>query len=170
MMVVLHAESASLCNSLQLVVWQKRKHSSRHTKCIKELIVRIVHPIDTKHSFEATLVERSVVSHQRQTLNQRFYLSPNIWKNGSVVCVFVSQPMNSPTPIIVVVRLRLNEGIERIDNLAIPDDNDTHRTNRTPFIIGRLKIYRRKVSHCLYPFTFFCPTTACFNHFANISL
>ena len=146
-MVVLHAEAAGLGDSLELVVGQGGELATGDTEGVEELIVGIVHPIDAEDGFEATLVEGSVVGHKGQTLYQRLYLCPDFREDGGIFCVFPAKAMNLRTPVVVVVRLGLNEGVERIDYLAVTNDNDTNRANRTALIIGGLKIYCCKFLH-----------------------
>ena len=59
-------------------------------KGIKELIVRVVHLIDTKHGFQTSLVKRLIVSHKWQTINQRFYLLPYLWEDGRFIRIFMA--------------------------------------------------------------------------------
>jgi len=145
--VVLHAEAAGLGDGLQLVVRQGRELATGDTKCVEELIVGIVHPIDAEDGFEATLVEGPVVGHKGQTLYQRLYLCPYFREDGGVFCVFPAKAMNLRTPVVVVVRLGLNEGVERIDYLAVTNDNDTNRANAAALVVSRFKIYSCKISH-----------------------
>jgi len=65
MMVILQLITTGSGNSVKLVVFQVRKHTTRNTKCIVELIVRIVHLIDTKHSFKTALVKGLIVCNKR---------------------------------------------------------------------------------------------------------
>ena len=51
------------------------------------------------------------------------------------------------TPIIIVIGLRLNQRVERVYNLAIPNDHDSHRANTGSLVVGSLKVYRSKIPH-----------------------
>ena len=104
---------------MQLMVGQLWKSLARsHTGAI-ELVIRIIHLIATEHSFQATLVERLVMGHQRKSFDQWLNLCPHLREHRGVFCILSSQTMHLRTPIIIVVRLRLNQGIERIHYLAI---------------------------------------------------
>ena len=146
-MVVLHAEAAGLGDGLQLVVRQGRELATGDTEGVEELIVGIVHPIDAEDGLEATLVEGPVVGHKGQTLYQRLYLCPDIREDGGIFCVFPAKAMNLRTPVVVVVRLGLNEGVERIDYLAVTNDNDTNRADAAALVISRFKVNRCKILH-----------------------
>ena len=124
-----------------------RKLPTRHTKGVVELVVRIIHLITTEYCLQAAFIEGSIMSHKGQALNQRLYLFPYLRKNGGIVCVFTTEAVNLRTPVVIVVWFRLNEGVEGIHNLSVPDNNYAHRTNRTPLVIGCLKIYCCKISH-----------------------
>ena len=145
--VVLHAEAAGLGDGLELVVRQGGKLATGDTKRVEELIVGIVHPIDAEDGLEAALVEGSVVGHKGQTLYQRLYLCPDFREDGGIFCVFPAKAMNLRTPVVVVVRLGLNEGVEGIDYLAVPNDNDTNRADAAALVVGGLKINCCKIFH-----------------------
>ena len=149
-MVILHAKATSCCNCLKLMIVQKRKLSARDAKRIVELIVRIVHLINSEHSFKAALIKWLIVSHKRQSFYQRLNLTPHFGKDGGIIGVFMAQSMNLPAPIIIVVRLWLNEGIELIDYLAIPHNNNSDGTHRTAFIVGCLEVYGCEIKHVFY--------------------
>ena len=74
-----------------------------------EFIIRIIHLITTKYGFQTTLIKSFVMRHERESLYQRLYLSPNIWKDGSIVCILTTETVNLRTPIVIVVWLWLNE-------------------------------------------------------------
>ena len=132
---------------MQLMVEQLWKSLARsHTGAI-ELVIRIVHLITTEHSFQATLIERLVMSHQRKSFNQWLYLCPHLWEHRGIFCILSSQAMYLRTPIIIVVRLRLNQGIERIHYLAIAYYHHAHRADTGPLVVGSLKVYCCKVCY-----------------------
>jgi hypothetical protein len=136
-----------LGNSLELVVRQGGELATGDTKGVEELIVGIVHPIDAEDGFEATLVEGPVVGHKGQTLYQRLYLCPDIREDGGIFCVFPAKAMNLRTPVVVVVRFGLNEGVEGIDYLAVPYNHDTNRADAAALVISRFKVNRCKILH-----------------------
>ena len=107
--VVLHAEAASSCNGLELMIRQVSELATGGAKGVVELIVGIVHPIDAEDGLEAAFVEGLVVCHKGQALDERLYLCPHVGEDGGVVCVGIAEAMHLLTPIVVVVRFGLNE-------------------------------------------------------------
>ena len=55
--------------------------------------------------------------------------------------------MNLAAPVVVVVRLRLDERVKRIDYLPIAHNDNANAAHAAPLIIGRLKSYCCKVLH-----------------------
>ena len=66
------------------------------------------------------------MSHQWQALNQRFYLCPDLWEYWRIISILTAKAMNLTAPVVIIVGLWLNEGVERIHNLTVPDNNNTH--------------------------------------------
>ena len=115
--MIFHLETADGGYCVQVMVVQVREKATRGPEGIKELVVGVVHLINPEHCFQATLVKRFVVGHQEQALNQGFYLRPDVRENRCIIGICTAKAVNLGTPIVVVVRLRLNERIECIDNL-----------------------------------------------------
>ena len=90
---------------MQLVVLQITESSARSCKRVVELIVRIVHLIDTEYGLQTTFIKGLVVSHKGQTLYQGFYLRPYFGEYWCVLSVFLAETMHLRTPIIIIVRL-----------------------------------------------------------------
>ena len=126
MVVVLHAETTSLGNCLELMVRQTGELAAGGAKGVVELVVRIIHLITTEYCLQAAFIEGSIMSHKGQALNQRLYLRPHFWKDGSIICILTAEAVNLRTPVVIVVWFRLNEGVEGIYNLSVPDNNYAH--------------------------------------------
>ena len=60
--------------------------------------------------------------------------------------------MHLTAPVVVIVGLWLDEGVEGIYYLAITHYDDTYRANRTTLIVGRFKIYGSEVSQLFTPY------------------
>ena len=86
--------------------------SARSDASAVKLIVRIVHLIDAEDRSQATLVERLVMGHERETGYLRLYLLPNLGEDGSVICIGGAQAMHLATPVVVIFRLRFDERVE----------------------------------------------------------
>ena len=78
-------------NGVQLVVGQIREFSARNAKCVIELIVRIVHLIDTHHGFQTAFVEGLVVGHEGQACDERLNLCPHLGKDWGFFSIFTAK-------------------------------------------------------------------------------
>jgi hypothetical protein len=97
---------------MQLMVGQLWKSlAGSHTSTV-ELVIRIVHLIATEDGFQATLIESLVMGHEGKALYQWLYLFPDNGEYGGLLGVLACQSMNLGTPIIIIVRLWLDQGIE----------------------------------------------------------
>ena len=132
---------------MQLMVGQLWESLARSHTGAMELVIRIVHLIAAEHGFQATLIERFIMGHKRKPFDEWFYLFPHFREYWCIFCIFASKAMNLAAPVIIIIWFRLDQGIERIHNLAISHNHHTNRTNTSPLIVGCLEIYRSKVSH-----------------------
>ena len=145
-MVVLQAVSATFGDDVEVVA-TTRPYTAGLEQRAMELIVGIIHVIATEDRLEAILVKGFVVGNQRKTLDQRRNLSPYLGEGGGMTGVTFGKAMHLGAPEVVVVGLRLDERIERIDYLAISYNNNTHRAYTRGFVVGCLKVYSSKISH-----------------------
>ena len=141
-MMVDKVESAGRRHGVQLVIGQYlSKVFSRSPTSTIELIIRVIHLIDAHHGLQATLVERAIVRHQRQALNERLDLSPDVWKHGRVLGVLLGDAMHERVPIQIIIRLWLNERIERVHKLAVANNHHADATHAAALVIGGLEVY-----------------------------
>ena len=94
-----------------------------------ELIVRIVHLVNTKDGLKAAFVEGFVVGHKRKTGYLRFYLPPHFREYGRILRICGTQTMHAATPVVVIRRFGLNERVELVDYLTATNDNHANGTN-----------------------------------------
>lgn len=94
-----------------------------------ELIVRIVHLVNTKDGLKAAFVEGFIVGHERQTGYLRFYLPPHFREYGCIFHICGTQAMHAATPVVVIRRFGLDERIELVDYLTATNDNHANGTN-----------------------------------------
>ena len=87
-MVVLKTVTAFGCYGVQLVVGKMAECSSGGAERVVELIVGVVHAIDTEDGFKTAFVKRFVVGYKGQALNKWLYLRPYLWEYGGIVGVF----------------------------------------------------------------------------------
>ena len=119
MMVVLQVISTSCGNDVEVVMSSRPTLAGGYAGTVK-LIVGIVHLVDAEDSLQATLVKCLVVSDQWQSLYERLYLLPYFGKYRCILRVFSTQTMHLAAPVIIILRLGLDEGIELIHYLPIP--------------------------------------------------
>ena len=150
MMVVFQMISAGLGDSVKLVVREEfAEVTAGGPAGAKELIIRVIHLVAAEHSLEAALVEGTVVGHKRQALDERLYLLPDVRENGSVFGIFLPQTVHAGGPIILVVRIGLNQRIETVDKLAVADDDNAHRTDARGTVVGCFEINGGEVVHII---------------------
>lgn len=148
MMVIFEMVATGLGDGVELVVREEfAEMTAGGSAGAKKLIIRVIHLVAAKHSLQATFVERTIVSHQRQAFDERLYLLPDIWENRSVFGVFLPQAVHAGVPIIIVVRLWLNQRIEVVDKLAVADYDYAHGTDTRGTVVSSFEIYRGKVEH-----------------------
>jgi len=147
MMMVLQVVATFCGNGMQLMIRQIFKCPTGGRQRVVELIVGVVHLIDTEHGLQAAFVKRLVVGHKWKTFYQRLYLCPHLGEHGRIIGIFAAETMNLTAPIVIIVRLRLDKRIERIYYLTAANNNNTYRANATALIISRFKIYCCKVLH-----------------------
>ena len=138
-MVVRHIETAGSSDCLQLVVGRLAEHPAGNTECVVKLIVGVIHLIYPEHCFQTTFVKWLVVSYQWQALNQRLYLPPYFGKDGSIVSIGLGESVHLCVLVTVITRFRVDERVERIYYLTIPDYYHTHRANRRTALVGGFK-------------------------------
>ena len=134
-------------NSMELMIREMGKSIPGGFKGIEEKIVRIVHLVCSESGTKAALIKRTVMGHEWQTSNKWFHLCPHLIEHWGILCVLSCQTMNVGTYSVEIIGFRMNERIECIVNLSVPDNYDSHRTNTASLEISCFKIYCRKVSH-----------------------
>ena len=153
-MVVNQIEATSRCHSVQLVVRQLFSEVfARGAAGAVELIVGVIHLVAAHHGFEAAFVEGTVVRHERQALDKRLNLLSDVWKHGGIFGVLTRDAVNHSVPIQVVIRLRLDERIKRVHELAIANDDYADAAHAGALIVGGLEIYGGKGVHFLMYFS-----------------
>jgi len=134
---------------MQLMVGQLWKSTARsHTGAV-EFVIRIVHLVTTEDGLQAALIESLVMGHEGQALNQRLYLFPYLREDRRLLRILATETVDLAAPEIIVVGLRLYQGIERVHNLTTPDDHHTYRADTGTLVVGRLEIDCCKVIHYL---------------------
>ena len=146
--MVRHGTAAGRRHGVQLVVGQPSPETSpRGTARTVELVIRIVHLIDTEHRLETAFVERTVVRHEGQSLDQRLDLPPHFREHRRVVRVLVRQSVYLLTEPGVVVGLGLDERVERVGDETVAHDHHPHAAHAAALSVGGLEIDGGKILH-----------------------
>ena len=105
--------SAGGCNGLELVAREAAAEMPAGScQSVEELVLGIVHLIDPEHRLEAALIEAGVVRNERQSLDERLDLFPDIWKDRGIFGVFRTQSVHASAEPLVVFRLGVYETVE----------------------------------------------------------
>ena len=119
-MVVHEVISAGCRNGLELMVRKTAAEvSSGSREGVVELIVRVVHLIDTEHGLEAPFVETGIVRNLRESIDERFYLLPDVWEYRCIFGILRTQPVYLLAEPLVVLRLGVDETVEGVHNLSV---------------------------------------------------
>ena len=150
MMMVIQLIAASCCHGVQLVILQSLHGSAGRAQGIIELIVRIIHLVHAKDSFQTAFIKRTVVGYQGKTFYQRCYLFPHLREYRSIIRISVGQSMYLRTLVVVIVRFGIDEGVKGVNYLVVSYNDHTYRTDGRPFAVGGLKVYGCKIFHGLF--------------------
>ena len=105
-MVVHEVISAGCRDGLELMVGEPASEMLPGSRQgVVELVVGIIHLIDTEHGLEAALVETGVVRNQRESLDERPYLLPDIWEYRCIFSILRPKAVYPPAEPLVVVGL-----------------------------------------------------------------
>ena len=77
-------------------------------------ILRVIHAVHLEHSPQTSLVERTVVGHQRQPFYQRSHLLPHIWKYRRISSILQGKAVYPGIPVTVILRLRPDKTVETV--------------------------------------------------------
>lgn len=149
-MMICQVEAAMCSDGMKLMVFQIREYLYGSSVGTIKLIVRISHPIMSKTSFQTTLVERLVVSYERQVFYISGSLMPDLRKSRSFLCIFLPDPMNFGIPVTIIIRDWSYQTIKTIHNLPVSYDDNSHTAGTSYITVCRLEIYSSKVREIGY--------------------
>ena len=134
-------------NGLQLMVGGMGENPAGYSQRIVKHVAGIVHLIAPHHSLQASRIERGIVGHKRQSLNERRNAGPYIRKERSAVGVAMVKAVNALAEPTVIVGLRLNKGLKTLGDLTLANYDHPHTAHAGAGAIGGLKVYGCKVFH-----------------------
>ena len=154
-MVVHEVISAGCCDGLELMVGEPAAEvTSGSREGVVELIVGIVHLIDTEHGLEAPFVETGVVRNEGEALDERFNLLPDVWEYRCIFGVFRPKSVNLLAEPLVVLRLGVDETVEGVHNLPVTHNHHSDGADAGRLLVCRLEVYCSKISH-FFPYVLF---------------
>ena len=149
-MVKLQIVAAGGGDGLQLMVFKDMTETAaRGGQGIVEAVVRIVHLIDPEDGLQATFVKAGVVGHQGQAFDPRGDLPPDLRKDRRLVGIRRTQAVDPLAEPAIVLRLRMDEAVERIYDLAAAHDDNAYAAYAARLFVRRFEVYRCKVVHQL---------------------
>ena len=113
----------------------------------EELIVRAVHPAHAMDGLQAAFIETRVVRHEGQAFDHLHNLLPHLREYRRVLGVIGTKPVHPHTEPLVILRLGVNQRVERIHDLPSPHDYHTHAAHAAGLLVRRLEIYCCEISH-----------------------
>lgn len=155
-MVILKAVAAGFGDGMELMVRKAAAEmAARGRECIAEFIVRIGHLIDTEDSLQAAFVEAAVMGDKRNSkvlernslADFLFQGCPDLREDRRIIRIFGSQSMDLLAPPPIIFRLRMDQAVERPDDLPILKKHSTDAAHTARLLVRRLKIYRDSSSH-----------------------
>ena len=146
--MVTQIKSARGGHGLQLMV---RQHPAemppRRRQRIHEHVFGIIHLIHAEHRPQAPLVEARIVRHQRQPFDEGLNPLPHKRKHRRIIRIPRPQPVHPLAKPRIVLRLRMDQTVESIDNAAPAHNDHPNAAHARRTLIRRLEIYCRKVPH-----------------------
>ena len=129
MVMISQIVSAMGCNGLQLVVDQERIHPPGQAAGAIKLIFGIGQVVGKMGGFQATLIERAVMGHQRNILQLGGDTGPDFFKIGRIERVLHRNTMHGCRPPGIKIRSGTDKAIDRVYNLVVLYNSNTHMEN-----------------------------------------
>ena len=121
---------------------------------VVELVVRVVHPIHFEHSLETSFIETGVVRNEREALDERFNLLPDVWEYRCIFSVLRPKSVNPLAEPLVVLRLGVDETIEGVHNISVTHYHHSDGAYAGGLLVCRLEVYCSKICH-FFPYVLF---------------
>ena len=124
---------------------------------VKELVSGIMETVGIEYGFEAAFVEAGIVGYEGDVGGETvrfkgcqdavFHLVPDIRKKRSVFSVIGAEAVDLLTEPGVVVRIRMDEAIERVHHFPIAHDDDAHGADAAGAAVGSFEIDANEVGY-----------------------
>lgn len=116
-------------------------------KRIDEAVIGVIHPIDAMNGLQAAFVEAGIVRDERQALEARRNLLPDLRKERRVVRVLCGQAVYLLANIQIIIRLWMNQAVKALHDFFVPDNDHTHAAHTGTALVGGLEINGCKIIH-----------------------
>lgn len=93
---------------------------------VVELVVGVVHLVDSEDGFEAAFVETAVVGDEREAFDLVLNLLPDYGEDRGVFGVFFGEAVDLLAEPLVVFGLGVDEAVEGVYDLSVTDDDDAY--------------------------------------------
>ncbi len=131
--------------------------AARSGQGVKEMIARIMETVGAEDGFEAAFIEAGVVGYKgdigRETIRFKggqdavFHLVPNVREKRSVFGVIGAQAVDLLAKPGIVVRIGMNQAIERVHHFPIAHDDDAHGADAAGAAVGGFEIDANEVGY-----------------------
>ena len=118
-----------------------------YSEGVVELVVGIVHLIDTEHGLEASFVETGVVRNEGEALDERFNLLPDVWEYRCIFGVLRPKSVYLLAEPLVILRFGMDETVEGVHNLPVTHYHHADGADAGGLLVRRLEINSCKISH-----------------------
>ena len=147
-MVVHEVISAGCGDGLELMVRKPAAEvTSGSREGVVELVVGIVHLIDTEYGLEASFVETGVVRNEGEALDERFNLLPDVREYRCIFGVLRPKSVYLLAEPLVVLRFGMDETVERVHNLPVTHYHHSDGAYAGGLLVRRFEINSCKISH-----------------------
>lgn len=157
-MVVEEGVAAGGSDGVELMVGKAAAEvTARSGQSVKELIARIIETVGSENGFEAAFIEAGIVGYEGdiggETVGFKggqdavFYLVPNVREKRSIFGVIGAQAMDLLAKPGIVVRIGMNQAIERVHHFPIAHDDDAHGADAAGAAVGGFEIDTNEVGY-----------------------
>ena len=157
-MVVEEGVAAGGSNGVELVVGKAAAEvAAGGGEGVKESVSGIMETVGSENCFEAAFVKAGIVGYKGdiggETVGFKggqdavFYLVPNVREKRSIFGIIGAQAVNLLAKPGVVVRIRMDEAIERVHHFPIAHDDDAHGADAAGAAVGGFEIDTNEVGY-----------------------
>ena len=124
---------------------------------VEEAVSGIAESVGIEYGFEAAFIEAGVVGYEgdiggetvgfKGGQNAVFYLVPNVREKRSIFGVIGAQAVDLLAKPGIVVRIGMNQAIERVHHFPITHDDNAHRADAAGADVGGFEIDTNEVGY-----------------------